>query len=141
VAQTVEQPTAPVPESVEGESAIEEPSNTVSEPVEAPAPQPSHKPAKKRQETVMQLVELIPTSETASANVKTLPASLIDKVKAYDKQSDLSRTTGIDETDPLVAMTTGIDEIDPLVAMATQVENIRQRGQRLQQEIDNRIDN
>ena len=141
VAQTVEQPTAPVPESVEGESAIEEPSNTVSEPVKAPAPQPSHKPAKKRQETVMQLVELIPTSETASANVKTLPASLIDKVKAYDKQSDLSRTTGIDETDPLVAMTTGIDEIDPLVAMATQVENIRQRGQRLQQEIDNRIDN
>ena len=146
VAQTVEQPTAPVSEpiegeSVEGESAIEEPSNTVSEPVEAPAPQPSHKPAKKRQETVMQLVELIPTSETASANVKTLPASLIDKVKAYDKQSDLSRTTGIDETDPLVAMTTGIDEIDPLVAMATQVENIRQRGQRLQQEIDNRIDN
>ena len=146
VAQTIEQPTVSVPEPVEGEpvegeSVIEEPSNTVSEPVEAPAPQPSHKPAKKRQETVMQLVELIPTSETASANVKTLPASLIDKVKAYDKQSDLSRTTGIDETAPLVAMTTGIDEIDPLVAMATQVENIRQRGQRLQQEIDNRIDN
>ena len=141
VAQTVEQPTAPVPEPIEGESVIEEPSNTVSEPVEAPAPQPTHKPAKKHQKTVMQLVELIPTSETASANVKTLPASLIDKVKAYDKQSDLSRTTGIDETDPLVAMTTGIDEIDPLVAMATQVENIRQRGQRLQQEIDNRIDN
>ena len=154
VAQTVEQPTAPVPEPIEGESVIEEPSNTVSDPVEAPAPQPTHKPAKKHQKTVMQLVELIPTSETASANVKTLPASLIDKVKAYDKQSDLSRTTGIDETDPLVAMTTGIDEIDPLVArttgideidplvaMATQVENIRQRGKRLQQEIDNRIDN
>ena len=146
VAQTVEQPTTLVSESVEGnpvegESAIEAPANAISEPVEAPAPQPSHKPAKKRQETVMQLVELIPTSETASANVKTLPASLIDKVKAYDKQSDLSRTTGIDEIDPLVARTTGIDEIDPLVAMATQVENIRQRGQRLQQEIDNRIDN
>ena len=141
VAQTVEQPTAPVPEPIEGESVIEEPSNTVSDPVEAPAPQPTHKPAKKHQKTVMQLVELIPTSETASANVKTLPASLIEKVKAYDKQSDLSRTTGIDEIDPLVARTTGIDEIDPLVAMATQVENIRQRGQRLQQEIDNRIDN
>ena len=141
VAQTVEQPTAPVPEPIEGESVIEEPSNTVSDPVEAPAPQPTHKPAKKHQETVMQLVELIPTSETASANVKTLPASLIEKVKAYDKQSDLSRTTGIDEIDPLVARTTGIDEIDPLVAMATQVENIRQRGKRLQQEIDNRIDN
>jgi len=141
VAQTVEQPTAPVPEPIEGESVIEEPSNTVSDPVEAPAPQPTHKPAKKHQKTVMQLVELIPTSETASANVKTLPASLIEKVKAYDKQSDLSRTTGIDEIDPLVARTTGIDEIDPLVAMATQVENIRQRGKRLQQEIDNRIDN
>jgi hypothetical protein len=141
VAQTVEQPTAPVPEPIEGESVIEEPSNTVSDPVEAPAPQPTHKPAKKHQKTVMQLVELIPTSETASANVKTLPASLIEKVKAYDKQSDLSRTTGIDEIDPLVARTTSIDEIDPLVAMATQVENIRQRGQRLQQEIDNRIDN
>ena len=45
VAQTVEQPTAPVSEPVEGESVIEEPSNAVSEPVEAPAPQSSHKPA------------------------------------------------------------------------------------------------
>jgi hypothetical protein len=43
-------------------------------------------------------------------------------VKAYDQQSDLSRTTGIDDT-------------DPLVAMAVQVEDIRSRGQRLQQEI------
>ena len=89
---------------------------------------------KKQRKVVMKLVELIPTSETASANVKTLPASLIDKVKAYDQASDLSRTTGIDDTDPLVARTMDIDE-DPLVAMAAQVESIRQRGQRLQQEI------
>ena len=95
---------------------------------------------KKQRKVVMKLVELIPTSETASANVKTLPASLIDKVKAYDQASDLSRTTGIDDTDPLVARTMDIDE-DPLVAMAAQVESIRQRGQRLQQEIDKRIDN
>lgn len=128
VAQTVEQPTTPVSESVE------EPSTTVSEPVEALAPQPSHKPAKKQRKVVMQLVELIPTSETASANVKTLPASLIDKVKAYDKQSDLSRMTGIDDTEAFVARTMDIDE-DPLVAMAAQLEDIRSRGQRLQQEI------
>lgn len=95
---------------------------------------------KKQRKVVMKLVELIPTSETASANVKTLSASLIDKVKAYDQASDLSRTTGIDDTDPLVARTMDIDE-DPLVAMAAQVESIRQRGQRLQQEIDKRIDN
>lgn len=123
-----------------------QPTPAVSEPAEAPEPlaaeaKPVQKLVKKQRKVVMQLVELIPTSETASANVKTLPASLIEKVKAYDQQSDLSRTTGIDEIDPLVARTTGIDEIDPLVAMATQVENIRQRGQRLQQEIDNRIDN
>ena len=63
VAQTVEQPTAPVSEPVEGEPVIEEPSNAASESVEAPAPQPSQKPAKKRQETVMNFVELIPTPE------------------------------------------------------------------------------
>ena len=71
---------------------------------------------------MMRRVELIPTSEAKSTNMKTLPASLIAKVKAYDQQSDLSRTTGIDDT-------------DPLVAMAVQVEDIRSRGQRLQQEI------
>ena len=141
VAKTVEQLTASVPELVEGEPVIEEPSNAVSEPVEAPASQPSQKPAKKQRKVVMKLVELIPTSETATANVKTLPASVIDKVKAYDKASDPSRMTGIDDQAPLVERTMGIDDPDPLVAMATQVESIRQRGQRLEREIDNRIDN
>lgn len=83
---------------------------------------------KKQRKVVMKLVELIPTSEAESANVKELPASLIDKVKAYDLQSDLSRTTGIDED-------------DPLVAMAAQVEDIRQRGQRLEREIELIMDN
>jgi hypothetical protein len=146
VAQTVEQPTASVPElvegkPVEGEPVIEEPTNTVSELVEAPVPQPSQKPAKKQRKVVMKLVELIPTSEATTANVKTLPASVIDKVKAYDKASDPSRMTGIDDQAPLVERTMGIDDPDPLVAMATQVESIRQRGQRLEREIDKRIDN
>ena len=83
---------------------------------------PSQKPVKKQRKVVTKLVELIPASEAESTNMKTLPASVIDKVKAYDQQSDLSRTTGIDDT-------------DPLVAMAVQVEDIRSRGQRLQQEI------
>ena len=84
--------------------------------------QPSQKSAKKQRKVVTKLVELIPASEAESANMKTLSSSIIDKVKAYDQQSDLSRTTGIDDT-------------DPLVAMAVQVEDIRSRGQRLQQEI------
>ena len=84
--------------------------------------QPSQKSAKKQRKVVTKLVELIPASEAESTNMKTLPSSVIDKVKAYDQQSDLSRTTGIDDT-------------DPLVAMAVQVEDIRSRGQRLQQEI------
>jgi hypothetical protein len=113
VAQTVEQPTTLVSESVEGnpvegESAIEAPANAISEPVEAPAPQPSHKPAKKRQETVMQLVELIPASEADPA------------------------LTAATEPAPEAAANT---EDDPLVAMAAQLEDIRSRGQRLQQEI------
>ena len=113
VAQTIEQPTTLVSESVEGnpvegESAIEAPANAISEPVEAPAPQPSHKPAKKRQETVMQLVELIPASEADPA------------------------LTAATEPAPEAAANT---EDDPLVAMAAQLEDIRSRGQRLQQEI------
>ena len=83
---------------------------------------------KKQSKVVMQLVELIPTSEAATTNVKILPASLIDKIKAYDQASDPSRTTGIDED-------------DPLVAMAAQVEDIRQRGQRLEREIELIMDN
>ncbi len=108
VALRVGQPTTSVPEPVEGESVIEEPSNAVSESVEAPAPQSSHKPAKKRQETVMKLVELIPTPEVEPA----LTA----------------------EAEPTPEAAANAEE-DPLVAMAAQLEDIRSRGQRLQQEI------
>ncbi len=100
-----------VPEQVEGEPVAEKP-----------------KSVKKQRKVVMQLVELIPTSEAKSTEMKTMPASVIAQVKAYDQQSDLSRTTGIDDA-------------DPLVAMAAQMENIRQRGQRLQQEIEARMKN
>jgi hypothetical protein len=93
---------------------------------------PSQKSAKKQRKVVTKLVELIPASEAESTNMKTLPSSVIDKVKAYDKQSDLSRTTGIEE---------GIDDTDPLVAMAAQVEDIRQRGMRLHEEIRQQMKN
>ena len=89
---------------------------------------PSQKPVKKQRKVVTKLVELIPASEAESTNMKTLPSSVIDKVKAYDQQSDLSRTTGIDDT-------------DPLVAMAAHVQDIRQRGMRLHEEIRQQMKN
>ena len=102
--------------------------------------QPSQKPVKKQRKVMMKRVELIPTSEAKSTNMKTLSASLIAKVKAYDQQSDLSRTTGIDEgIDEVVEE--GIDDTDPLVAMAAQVEDIRQRGMRLHEEIRQQMKN
>jgi hypothetical protein len=113
-----------VPEQVEGEPVAEKP-----------------KSVKKQRKVVMQLVELIPTSEAKSDNVKSLPESLIANVKAYDKQSDLSRTTGIDDGTDAIVTTMGMEDTDPLVAMAAQMENIRQRGQRLQQEIEARMKN
>ena len=126
--QTVEQP-MPQPVFEPFEILEEEPEDVVAE------AQPVRKSVKKQRKVVMQLVELIPTSEAKSDNVKTLPESLIAKIKAYDKKSDPWRTTGIDDgTDDIVTMTMDIYE-DPLVAMAAQVENIRQRGERLQQEI------
>ena len=90
--------------------------------------QPSQKPVKKHRKMVMKRVELIPTSEAEPTEMKTLPASVIAQVKAYDQQSDLSRTTGIDDA-------------DPLVAMAAQMEDIRQRGMRLHEEIRQQMKN
>ena len=125
------------PEPQAEEMQAEEPQQKVAE----AEVQPSQKPAKEQRRVVVKLVELIPDSEAESTNMKTLPASLIAKVKAYDKQSDLSRTTGIVETDPLMVMTVQVDETDPLVAMAAQVDDIRQRGQRLQEEIRQQMKN
>ena len=89
---------------------------------------PSQKSVKKQRKVMMKRVELIPTSETEPTEMKTLPTSVIAQVKAYDQQSDLSRTTGIDDA-------------DPFVAMAAQVEDIRQRGMRLHEEIRQQMKN
>ena len=109
MAQTFEKPLVTDPEPVE------EPSPTVPELVEGPLvtvsePVERH-PAKKHRKAVMKLVELIPTSE-ANPLLAAAPEPASESTPAYD-------TT----------------EEDPLVAMAAQVEDIRQRGQRLQQEI------
>ena len=125
------------PEPQAEEMQAEEPQQKVAE----AEVQPSQKPAKQQRRVVVKLVELIPDSEAETANMKTLSSSVIAKVKAYDKQSDLSRTTGIVETDPLMVMTVQVDETDPLVAMAAQVDDIRQRGQRLQEEIRQQMKN
>ncbi len=125
-----------------GDGSSDTPSAIVEEPASVDAPATTdtpvyqkNRPHDTQRKVVMQLVELIPTSESTQTDVKTLPASVIDKVKAYDQASDLSRTTGIDDgSDAIMARTMDMDE-DPLVAMAAQVEGIRQRGQRLQQEI------
>lgn len=113
MAQTFEKPLVTDPEPVEEPSStvpelVEGPLVTVSEPVEEPV---ERHPAKKHRKAVMKLVELIPTSE-ANPLLAAAPEPASESTPAYD-------TT----------------EEDPLVAMAAQVEDIRQRGQRLQQEI------
>ena len=123
VAQKTVEPQTEAPKA-EPESVAEEPLQELAK----AEVQPSQKPMKKQRKVVMKLVELIPASEAESTNMKTLPSSVIDKVKAYDQQSDLSRTTGIDDA-------------DPLVAMAAQIEDIRQRGMRLHEEIRQQMKN
>ena len=121
----VEKPVVSEPEPVEEpESVAEEPQQKMAE----TEVQPSRKPVKKQHKVVMKRVELIPTSEAEPTEMKTMPASVIAQVKAYDRQSDLSRTTGIDDA-------------DPLVAMAAQMEDIRQRGMRLHEEIRQQMKN
>ena len=124
--------TAEVTEPVEATEPVDEtPEPVVEEP----------KSVKKQRKVVMLLVELIPTSEAKSDNVKSLPESLIAKVKAYDKQSDLSRMTGIDDPDSLVEMAYQMDNTVSLMTMAAQVEDIRQRGMRLHEEIRQQMKN
>ena len=126
MAQTFEKPLVTDPEPVEEPSStvpelVEEPSPTVPELVEGSLvtvsePVERH-PAKKHRKAVMKLVELIPTSE-ANPLLAAAPEPASEPTPAYD-------TT----------------EEDPLVAMAAQVEDIRQRGQRLQQEITSLMNN
>ena len=70
--------------------------------------QPSSQPVRKQRKAVMKLVELIPTPEAES-----------------ELTADAGDPANVDEP----------AEQDPLAAMAVQVEDIRSRGQRLQQEI------
>ena len=129
-----------------GDGSSDTPS-TNEEPVSTDAPIMTDAPVYQKNrprdtKVVMQLVELIPTSEAETGEVKTLPESLIDQIIAYDQKSDPSRMTGIDDgTDAIVTTTMGIDDTDPLVAMAAQVEDIRQRGERLERELDLKMDN
>jgi len=108
VVQTEEQPT--VSEPVEVPEPVAEVSQKDGQPEVSPSPQP----VKKHEKTVRKLVELIPTSEASSAlTAKTESAPEPETPSSADYST----------------------EQDPLVAMAAQVEDIRQRGQRLQQEI------
>ncbi len=126
-------PQEPVVAQQTDKQVVSQPVSEVSEPAEEPEPivaeaQPAQKSVKKQRKVTMKLVELIPTSEAESANTKELPASVIDKIKVYDKPSDPSTLTGIDDT-------------DPLVVMAAQIEDIRSRGQQLHNEITELINN
>lgn len=131
VAQKTVESQTEVPKAEPEQEPQAEPEPQAEEPLQMVAKaevQPSRKPAKKQRKVVMKLVELIPTSEAEPTEMKTLPASVIAQVKAYDQQSDLSRTTGIDDADPVVVMT-------------AQVEDIRQRGMRLHEEIRQQMKN
>lgn len=129
-------------QQAESTAEVTEPVETTEPVVETPEPVVEEpKSVKKQRKVVMLLVELIPTSEAKSDNVKSLPESLIAKVKAYDKQSDLSRMTGIDDPDSLVEMAYQMDNTVSLMTMAAQVEDIRQRGMRLHEEIRQQMKN
>ena len=124
VAQKSVQPQTEAPKAEQEQEPQAEPQQMVAK----AELQLSKKPVKKQRKVVMKRVELIPTSEAESTEMKTLPASVIAQVKAYDQQSDLLRTTGIDDADPVVVMT-------------AQVEDIRQRGMRLHEEIRQQMKN
>ena len=139
VAQQMEEQ---APQQTEQTSEVTEPVEATEPVDETPEPVVEEpKSVKKQRKVVMLLVELIPTSEAKSDNVKSLPESLIAKVKAYDKQSDLSRMTGIDDPDSLVEMAYQMDNTVSLMTMAAQVEDIRQRGMRLHEEIRQQMKN
>ena len=124
VAQKTVQPQTEAPKVEPEQEPQAEPEQTLAK----AEVKPSQKPVKKQRKVVMRRVELIPISEAEPTEMKPLPASVIAQVKAYDQQSDLSRTTGIDDA-------------DPLVAMAAQIEDIRQRGMRLHEEIRQQMNN
>ena len=105
-----------------------EQTSKVTEPVEAPQPvleepkqamakadaQPVRKSNKKQRKTVTKLVELIPTTEGEGRDMAA--------------------------TEPATEAEFSFDQ-DPLVAMAEHVQNIRSRGKRLQQAIEDKLNN
>ena len=105
-----------------------EQTSKVTEPVEAPQPvleepkqavakadaQPVRKSTKKQRKTVTKLVELIPTTEGEGRDMAA--------------------------TEPATEAEFSFDQ-DPLVAMAEHVQNIRSRGKRLQQAIEDKLNN
>jgi hypothetical protein len=105
-----------------------EQTSEVIEPVEAPQPvleepkqavakadaQPVRKSTKKQRKTVTKLVELIPTAEGEGRDMAS--------------------------AEPTTEAEFSFDQ-DPLVAMAEHVQNIRSRGKRLQQAIEDKLNN
>ena len=105
-----------------------EETSKVTEPVEAPQPvleepkqvmakadaQPVRKSNKKQRRSVTKLVELIPTTEGEGRDMAA--------------------------TEPTTEAEFSFDQ-DPLVAMAEHVQNIRSRGKRLQQAIEDKLNN
>lgn len=90
---------------------IEQPASTVGEPAEPPVAEP---------------VEVVEEPEPIAAEVQPAQKSAKKQRKVVVKLVELLPTSEAEST----------NDTDPLVAMAAQVEDIRQRGQRLQQEID-----
>ena len=106
LAQNTVKPQTEAPKA-EPEPQAEPQQETISPQMKTEA-QPSSQPVRKQRKAVMKLVELIPTPEAES-----------------ELTADAGDPANVDEP----------AEQDPLVAMAVQVEDIRSRGQRLQQEI------
>ena len=110
--------TAEVTEPVEATEPVDEtPEPVVEEPKQAVAKvdaQPVRKSTKKQRKTVTKLVELIPTTEGEGRDMAA--------------------------TEPTTEAEFSFDQ-DPLVAMAEHVQNIRLRGKRLQQAIEDKLNN
>ena len=118
VAQRMEEQTPQQTEQTsEVTESVEAPQLVVEEPKQAVAKvdaQPVRKSTKKQRKTVKKLVELIPTTEGEGRDMAA--------------------------TEPTTEAEFSFDQ-DPLVAMAEHVQNIRLRGKRLQQAIEDKLNN
>ena len=118
VAQQMEEQTPQQTEQTsEVTESVEAPQPVLEEPKQAVAKadaQPVRKSTKKQRKTVTKLVELIPTTEGEGRDMAA--------------------------TEPTTEAEFSFDQ-DPLVAMAEHVQNIRSRGKRLQQAIEDKLNN